>query len=571
MSNSPPAISRLVFALACLCALAVGCMNSARAAAPKHNGRQIYASKCARCHGPEGTGTKKHKKQLAGNLSVLQLADQIRKTMPEDDPETLTDQQARAVATFVHDAFYSAVARARNQPAKIDLARLTVRQYRQTVADLIGSFRRPAVWGEQRGLRGEYYRGRRIGRSRVGDRIDAQLEFDFGTAAPLPKIDEPHSFSIRWSGSILASETGEYEFVVRTEHAARLWINDADHPLIDAWVKSGNDMQYKASMRLTGGRVYPLRLEFTKAKQGVDDSKKRRKKPPSAKASIALLWRRPHGVLQPIPSRHLSPNASPEVFVCQTPFPPDDRSFGWQRGTAVSKAWDRATTSAAIETAGYVAANLNELAGTSDDASDREAKLKAFCRALVQRAFRRPLDKPLEYTFVDRQFKAAANADLAVGRVVLLVLKSPRFLFREVGDAPQAFNVAARLARGLWDSIPDRELLDAAKAGQLKSKQQLARQAQRMLADRRARTKLHEFLLTWLHADTAADLSKDQQKFSEFDEAATADLRTSLELLLHDVIETDGSDFRQLLLTDEVFLNQRLAKIYGVEANRVSN
>ena len=44
--------------------------------------------------------------------------------------------------------------------------------------------------------------------------------------------------------------------------------------MIDAWVKSGNDTEYRASIFLLGGRVYPLKLEFSKAKQGVDDSKK---------------------------------------------------------------------------------------------------------------------------------------------------------------------------------------------------------------------------------------------------------------------------------------------------------
>ena len=52
----------------------------------------------------------------------------------------------------------------------------------------------------------------------------------------------------------------------------------------------------------------------------------------------------------------------------QTPFPPDDRSVGYERGTSVSKAWDQATTDAAIEVAGYVAAHLKELAGVEQDA-----------------------------------------------------------------------------------------------------------------------------------------------------------------------------------------------------------
>src|SRR4029434_6610105 len=96
-----------------------------------------------------------------------------------------------------------------------------------------------------------------------------------------------------WNGSLLAPDTGEYEFVVRTEHAARLWVNDVNHALIDAWVEFGRDTEYRATLFLLAGRMYPLRLEYAKGKQGVDDSKKEKAKPPPVKSSIALVWKRP--------------------------------------------------------------------------------------------------------------------------------------------------------------------------------------------------------------------------------------------------------------------------------------
>src|SRR5262245_26847032 len=314
-------------------------------------GAQIFKAKCATCHGATGEGTKKYKKRLEGDRSVAQLAALIGETMPDSDPGSLSQKEAQAVAAYVHDSFYSRIARDRNRPARIELARLTVRQYRNAVADVLGSFRGPVKWSDQRGLKAEYFSGRRFGgNAKALDRIDPQVAFDFGTESPMPGKIEPHEFSIRWTGSVLAPETGEYEFVVRTEHAARLWVNERK-PLIDAWVKSGNDIEYKATTYLIAGRPYTLRLEFSKAKQGVDDSKKEKTKPPSKKASIALLWKRPLGVLEPLPSRQLSPDNAPEAFVCTTPFPPDDRSYGWERGTTISQAWDQATTDAALDAA----------------------------------------------------------------------------------------------------------------------------------------------------------------------------------------------------------------------------
>jgi hypothetical protein len=538
------------------------------AAAAEPTGEAIFKTKCAVCHGAQGEGTKKHREQLAGDKSLAQLVDLIGETMPDDDPGSLPKKEAEEVAGFVYNAMYSPAARDRNRPARIDLARLTVRQYRQAVADLVGSFRWMPNWGNERGLKAEYFQGRHINdKSRVLERIDPQVNFDFGADSPVAEKVDAHEFSIRWNGSLLAEETGEYDFVVHTDHAAKLWVNDDRHPLIDAWVKSGNDTEYKGSLFLVGGRAYPVRLEFSKSKQGVDDSKKHKDKPaaPPAPASIALKWKRPLGAEEPIPSRQLSTASAPELFVCATRFPPDDRSYGWERGTTVSKEWDEATTEAAIETTDYVAAHANELAGTSDDAKDRADKLRAFCRALAERAFRRPLAEDELKAVVDKQFDAAKDADLAVKRVVLRSLKSPRFLYREIEGRADGYDAAARLSFGLWDSIPDQELLNEAKAGRLSKKEEVARQAERMLGDLRAKSKLHDFLLTWVKADQARDVAKDSKKFPGFDAAMIADLRTSLELFLDDVVWSEKSDFRELLSADYLFLNGRLAKFYGAD------
>src|SRR5439155_25942171 len=116
---------------------------------------------------------------------------------------------------------------------------------------------------------------------------------------------------------------------------------------------------------------------------------------------------------------------------------------------------------------------------------------------------------------------------------------------------------------GLWDSLPDEELLKAAAAGQLSTREQVVHQAERMVSDPRTRSKVREFLLQWLKVDQSPDLSKDAKLFPGFGEAVASDLRTSLDLFLDDVVWSERSDFRELLLSDSVFLNGRLAKIYG--------
>ncbi len=538
----------------------------AAAAADVSAGATIYRQKCASCHGPNGEGSKDYEKPLAGERSVAQLAKVIARSMPQDDPGTLSQADAEKVAAYVHETFYSPAARERNRPARIELARLTVRQYRNAVADLVGSFRPVVRWDEQRGLKGEYYKGRRLGRGeRVLERVDPEIKFDFGTESPVPEKTEAHEFGIRWTGSLLAPETGQYEFLVRTEHATRLWLNDLNKPLIDAWVKSGNDTEYRASVFLVGGRAYPLRLDYSKAKQGVDDSKTNPNKPSAVKSSITLEWTRPHRTPEVVPSRCLLPVSVPEAFVVSTPFPPDDRSRGWERGTTVSKEWDEACTEAAFATADYVARRINDLSGARDGSPDRDAKIREFCRTFAERAFRRPLSDDQKRLYVDHQFEATPDTETAVKRVVLLVLKSPRFLYREAAESLDGYDVAARLSFGLWDSPPDADLLAAAAAGRLATREQVARQAERMLPDPRSRAKLQNFLLTWLRVDQPPDVAKDPKRYPGFDAAVASDLRTSLELFLDDAVWGESSDFRRLLLSDELYLNGRLAKFYGAD------
>jgi hypothetical protein len=552
------------------------------------DGATIYQRKCANCHGPQGEGAKKYPKPLVGERSVAQLAKLIWETMPESNPGSLTEAEAQAVATYIHGAFYSPLARERNRPARIELSRLTVRQYRMALADLVGSFRSPMNWEGSGGLNAQYFSGRRMAGKPTEERRDPVIFFDFKTDSPFPGKMEAHEFSIRWTGSVLAPETGEYEFVVRTDHAARLWVNDGQHPLIDAWVKSGNDTEFRASRYLIGGRAYPLRLDFSKAKQGVDDSKKQKKPPPPKPAFISLWWKVPGRALEVIPATQLSIRTSPESYVCSVPFPPDDRSYGWERGTNVSKEWEAATTEGALDVAGYVAAHIEELSGiriverplkpNSGDPSginldevtgsaiapEHLPKLRAFAKSFAERAWRRPLT-PEQQKLIDRQFEGAKDIEIAVKRVVLLTLKSPRFLYRELTGGNDPFDVAERLSFSLWDSLPDAELWQAASSGQLVTREMVEQQARRMLNDVRAKAKLRRAVLTWARADHGLDLAKDPMRFPGFSPEIISDLRRSLEQFVDEVLDSPTSDFRRLLLDDEIPLNRRLAQFYGLE------
>lgn len=543
-------------------------------------GQEIYQTQCADCHGDLGKGVAGvYEEPLTGDLSIKQLTRLIERTMPDEAADECTGKEAEAVARYIHGEFYSEIAQARNSPPEIRISRLTNRQYQNAIVDLVGSFLPRKVIGEERGLAADYYYSRRFRRKdRAFSRVDPVIAFDFGQHRPphpnaspddessdeaaerSPKKrltkkerDEANAFSIRWEGSVLAPETGDYEFILQTENGAKLFVNDKRVPLIDAWVQSGTLTEHRATGKLIGGRAYPIRLECFRFKE--------------KSASIRLLWKTPNGVEEVIPNRFLLPEQHPQKLIVTTNFPPDDRSDGYERGTSISKEWDEATTYAALEVAQLIAADFDRLAKTSEGADDRREKSIAFCESFARRAMRSPLtDDELEF-FV-RRFLRDGDIQDGVKRSVLLSLKSPRFLYREawIGDF-DAFDVASWLSFTLWDSIPDEILTSAANNGALATNQQIAKQARRMLRDDRTKAKVREFFHQWLRVAHFSDVVKDQETFPDFDADLVAALRTSLDMFVEKIVWSDSSDLRDLFRANHIFANSRLAEFYSLKVD----
>ncbi len=522
-------------------------------------GEVVYREDCLRCHGPMGQGVAgKSDEPLLGEKSVAFLAKYIAREMPEDDPGTLSQAEALASAQYIHDAFYSAEARARNNPPRLELAHLTERQYRESVTDLLSSFRRGNSTTESGGL-AAVYRGLKDGDSTNTDkneakfleRVDPVISFDFGTKAPAAG-SRAEQFKINWSGSLLVPDTGEYDFRVTTPNGVRVYVNapangSEKNALIDLWVSSAMLRSGQGQVFLLGGRSYPLQVEFFKYKDKT--------------ASIKLEWRPPGGAWSVIPAENLSPKFSASVDVVSVPLPPDDASMGYERGVSVSREWTEAVAKGGLQAAALLAPHLHEYAGTTATAPNRAEKLKAFTWRFAQLAYRRPLtvEQKADLTKI---FVPVVAPEIAAKRAILHVLSSPHFLYPATGPQDD-YAVAARLALALWDSLPDEALLQSAAKGALKTPEQVRTQAQRMQKDPRAKAKLRDFLHHWLHVEEGAEIAKDQAAYPGFDPGVVMDLRTSLDLFVEGVVWSEASDYRQLLLSDTILMNERLAKFYG--------
>ncbi len=542
--------------LALACFLASQDLISASAGLP--DGGKLFRQQCARCHGQKGEGVKyKFDQPLQGDRSIEKLTRYIERSMPDDDPGTCVGDDATTVARYIYDSFYSQEARWRKDPPRVQLVRLTNRQILNTVADLLGIFSgsKPVSPTAERGLRGEYYASKESDRNHlVLERVDRQIDFDFDATIPDQKMGGTNSFSVNWNGSLIVDETGEYEFFIRTANGVRLYVNGPDEPLIDQWVSSGQLTEHHGRVRLIGGRMYPLQLRLFRFKDKTN--------------SISLQWKPPQARQQSIPERNLSPIQTSPTFVVTTPFPPDDSSVGYERGVLVSKAWDEATTQAAIEIANHVTAHLDLFTKSKPDATNRLTKVNSFCDDFVSAAFRHPLTAEQKKRHITDQFKRGKTAEDAVKRAVLLALKSPQFLYLGLDDLkPDDFVIASRLAFGLWDSLPDRDLEAAAAKGELHTREQLAAQARRMLADPRAHAKTLAFLHHWLQMDRVESLSKDGQLFPGFTAEIISDLRASLDIFLEDTFWGKKPDYRTLLQADYLFVDNRLARFYGFPTN----
>ena len=194
------------------------------------------------------------------------------------------------------------------------------------------------------------------------------------------------------------------------------------------------------------------------------------------------------------------------------------------------------------------------------------------------RAYRRPLQEQEkgELLGLYRALRGKGLTHEEVFRGALArVLVSPAFLFRveqaPPGIAPGPVNdweLATRLSYYLWSSVPDDELRRVAAAGQLRDPNVLAAQAQRMLRDDRVRALAIEFGTQWIHVRGFDELKEKNEKlFPTYDASLRQAIYEESILFFNDLFQADRQ-VTQILDADYTFLNERLAKHYGVPGVR---
>jgi hypothetical protein len=254
---------------------------------------------------------------------------------------------------------------------------------------------------------------------------------------------------------------------------------------------------------------------------------------------------------------------------------PDDIQVGLFRNTATVQTVPPLLAEGYLNAAAQLAERVNVGTLVGCDASVAGCAAD-FIQRFGRRAFRRPLkaDEGQRLQQVFDNARTKADVETAVRAVVAAVLVAPQFLyFFEAGDQDSAtpgikklapFEVASRLGSLLWASLPDSELLDAAAAGQLSTREQVLLQAQRMLKDPRARAATNVFYQQWFGVDELDTANKDAQLFPQFTPELREAMREESVRFVNHVIWEGDSKLATLLSAPFSFVDSRLAALYGV-------
>ncbi len=195
--------------------------------------------------------------------------------------------------------------------------------------------------------------------------------------------------------------------------------------------------------------------------------------------------------------------------------------------------------------------------------------------ALATKAYRRPVrqaDVDGLMTFYTAE-RAKNGFEAGIRTSLQALLASPHFIFR-LEETPadvhagQSYRIedvdlASRLSFFLWGTGPDAQLIAAAQKGALSTPEGVEQQAKRMLADPRASALSTRFAAQWLRLQDLDKIHPDSRLYPQFDTILADSMRKETELLFDSIVREDR-DVLDLLTANYTFVNERLARHYGI-------
>ncbi|MBM3771384.1 MAG: DUF1592 domain-containing protein [Acidimicrobiia bacterium] len=208
-------------------------------------------------------------------------------------------------------------------------------------------------------------------------------------------------------------------------------------------------------------------------------------------------------------------------------------------------------------------------------AAQEDACARRLMTTLARRAYRRPVTeaeiKPLLSIYAEG--RAERDFDAGIERAIEAMLSSPKFLIRierePNGVQPGAqyklsdIELASRLSFFLWRSIPDDELLSLAEQNRLSQPAVMAAQVKRMITDKRSSRFISDFSGQWLQVRNISAQAPDQALYPDFEDTLRQAMATETQLFFESQVREDRP-LTELMTADYTFLNERLARHYGI-------
>ncbi|MBI1375159.1 MAG: DUF1592 domain-containing protein [Phycisphaera sp.] len=518
---------------------------------------------CYRCHGPE-----KHKAKLNlaefGDVKSIQAKRKLwhnlfnmlhtREMPPEEKPQPTAEERDRITA-WLEGVLNSYDLNGPIDPGRVTIRRLNRNEYNNTIRDLLAVDFRPAddFPSDDVGY----------GFDNIGDVLSLppllmEKYLDAAEQALSKAIVEkpnPESPTRRYSPGQMRAEGGaSADGSSATMYSTSEVFTNHNFPAsgkytirITAWANQAGDEPAKAEIRIDGKGV---KVHEVKATQ---------KKPGNYETTVHV----DKG------NRRLAVAFINDYYDPQNPDPNRrDRNL-YLHSVEVTGPIDAAPpTLPESHTRIFIAYPSQEL-------PKRDAARRVIGR-FATRAFRRPVgdDEIKDFmTLYDLAEQHGETYEASVKLALEGVLTSPNFLFRAEPDRPtddpdgvyplNDYEVASRLSYFIWSSMPDEELFSLASQGKLRDPAVIEQQVLRMLKDKKAMALVDNFAGQWLQLRRLPEMAPDDKAFPQYDDKLAQAMEKEAKMFFASVMLEDRP-ITQLLDADYTYLNEPLAKLYGV-------
>ena len=522
--------------------------------------RPLLKKYCHDCHSGEkpesDVGLDRYKNQAAA-VAVPRVWEGVALKLrtgempPEDSPQPTADERALIQSWIEKEVFHIDCGGPRD-PGRVTIRRLNRAEYNNTIRDLVGVDFQPAD---------------DFPADDVGYGFD-----NIGDVLSMPPILlEKYLTAAEKIAQAAIVDDGPPP-VLGTYSGRRLKVRDGGRRA-NREVRLNSEGTVEADVRLPAEGEYLLRVRAYGEQAGPDVTK----------ISLQL------GDLKPTDVDVPAVEADPQVYEVRVKSPAGGVKFKasfindyYQPSDPDPAKRDRNLVIEYLEIAGPVAPTAlpqshMRIIPREPTTEDRTALAREVVGNFATRAFRRPattseIDRLVK--FIDLAEKEGDSFRAGVRLAMQAVLVSPHFLFRiELDPEPNNpksirqlgdFELATRLSYFLWSSMPDDELFALAREGKLREGDHLRQQVARMLKDNKAKALVENFAGQWLQLRNLKQVVRDPGAFPQFDDGLRWAMRTETEMFFAAIVSEDHSVL-EFLDADFTFLNERLARHYGIE------